>query len=531
MTLSKTPVSAQQPHSPLQRPSNMPQPKIRKYVPPASQNNDGEDRGNRWVRPEALQYYDPLIVKSDLYAFAWLPMPMFNSQDASVFCDTRYAGDESQFDEWSYCTPFVRFAGTMKRKLTFCPYSDNPDSSDTFVSSPYAVVRSFIDQMNHERSFSTASPWWRLLNFDRSKGTGSYLKPIQKYFLMLGVMLYSVKNTLNRDAKKWQDTFTNHYDPATIGKGLVPGEKLTLLAVSSQIWNDLTKTMNNRASDGDWVYPNPCNPKQLAVFYAWNHEKSVCPVPGVSAKKDISGMSGTVAGLLYDLNGREVAREFKLPQQFLTPNGTPSQAYYDKVPLHVGETINYMSDFQMMKELAHAFADAKAIFDLAFKRTQYEEFLKDPEITAIFGATPQTYVYDGSIYTGQPVSQQVELPYQPPPMAQQHNVHTSAPATMTQAPNTHTYAPPTATLPQAPPQPEAYPVPPAPTPAPPPQSNAFPDVTTAVAAASDLPSADEVFDNQGFAVNAEGTFYLDENGAPQQTAVFLQKIDAASWNP
>ena len=235
---------------------------------------------------------------------------------------------------------------------------------------------------------------------------------------------------------------------------------------------------------------------------------------------------------------------FKLPQQFLTPEGAPSQAYFDKVPMHVGETINYMTDFQVIKEMAHAFADAKSIFELAFKRTDYEAYLKEPEIVSIFGATPQKYIYDTSIYTGNPVGQQVNIPYQQAPMArtysglpteQPSNVESapdtySSTSTVTQSPNSNTYEYPTTAqspstmLPNslydipAKPQHQQY-------------AGPFPDARQAVAAASRLPSVDDVYDNQGYAVDINGQFYLDENGVPQMYDSFIQRIEADDWNP
>ena len=302
--IQRTPLRQTQP---MQRPLNLPKPQIRKYVPPATQDNSNfDDRGSKWIRPEALQHYDSMVVQSTNHAFAWLPMPMFNSQDPSVFCDTRYAGDESQFDEWSYCTSMVRMAGTT-RKITFCPYSDNPSSSDTFITSPYVVLRDFIANMDKEREISRASPWYLLLKFDEGKGYGNYLPKARRYYLMLSVLLHSVKNMPIPDSKQYRDVATCHYNPNTLGKGLGQGEKLTVLAISQQIWNDITQAMNGRSPDGNWVYPNPCDPGQLAVFYAWNHKKSSCPIPGVTAKKDISGMSGAVSGVLHELYGEIIA--------------------------------------------------------------------------------------------------------------------------------------------------------------------------------------------------------------------------------
>jgi len=545
MAITKTPVRKVQPTPQATLPMNLPKPSIRRYVPPAPKTNSNfQDRANKWIDPKALEVYDPLLLTTVPGVFAWIPMPMFSSQEPAKFCDTRYFSDNTQFDEWSYGISLVRRAGTdMQKVITFCPYKEDADTSEEFISSPYATLYHFVASMNRDRKFSEASPWWYLLEGDKKGGKfrGMYLPPIKTYFLMISIMLAAVKNTYNRETKTPTNVQEIYYNPATIGKGIAANEKLTVLAISTQVWSDLVKVMNTRTPDGNWLYPDVCNPDQLAVFYAWAHKTNPnSPVPGVVSTTKIDGMSGTVAGQLFDVNGSGniIGGQFKLPPYMLTPQKTPTKEYFDKVPMHVGETVRRMDDFTMIKELAAAFSDAKAIFDLAFKQTDYEQYLDEPEIKSIFGATPQKFIYDSSIFTGAPTHHQV---VQPPPVsqqqqfdygqqAQQHGhavqqiVHHGA--TM---PPPHPYQPPHATQGYTPPQQMPVQPPVQQAPAPPAYTNPFPNMADAKAAAVSEPISEIYENDDGYATDYEGNLILDQYGRPQLATELAAAMDQPPW--
>jgi len=549
MPITKTPVRTQHAQQTQQSANAIQYPRtnIKKYVPREPKTNSNfQDRSTKWISPAALQVYDPLLINTVPGTFAWIPMPMFNSQDPTRFCDTRYSGNDMQFDEWSWGTPLVRLAGTdRQRAITFCPYNQQLNGTEDFISSPYAALYNFVTSMDRERKFAEHNPWWHLINLrkDGTKYIGNYLPKIQQYYLMVSILLAAVKNVYNRDTKTASNIQEVYYNPATLGKGLAAGEKLILLAVSTQIWQDLVKTMNTRTPAGDWLYPDVCDPDHLAVMYAWKHKASPqSPVPGVVSMTQIDGMSGTVSGQLYDVFAYgnpqvpPVCKQFSLPPQFLTPQKGPSQAYFDKIPMHVGETINYMDDYAMIKELALAFADAKAIFDLAFKQTDFEQYLDEPDIKAIFGATPQKVIYDSSIFAGAPSHHQVTQPaysqspaqqqqYQPPNQQQyQSPVHNPAvqqminaggaaipPGQQYQASGQHQYQPPNQQQYQ------------------PPQSNPFPDTNAARAAGAAEPITEIYEDENGYAVDINGQFILDQHGRMQRAEDLAAAMDQPNW--
>jgi hypothetical protein len=299
--------------------------------------------------------------------------------------------------------------------------------------------------------------------------------------------------------------------------------------LTQQLWNDLTKTMNSRGPDGNWFYPNPCNPAQLTVFYTWKFKgksTACCPVPGVTINDQMAGMRGAVAGVFYGANQQEITRNISLPAHLLNSDGTPSQAYFEKVPLHIGETINYMTDEQMIKELAGAYANAKCLFEMAFKRTQWEDYLRQPDIARIFDTTPQSYIYDSSIYEGAPVtssgaSYQQAQTHQPP---SQHVYHQQPQQSYPPAAQTY-------------PQPAQQPYPPPQQTYPPPGSNQyapaghtspaspFPDINQAKAAGA----SDGVYQNEnGYATDLQGNVYVDEFGQPLMYETLAPQT-AAGW--
>jgi len=552
------------PQAAPQPPSYVPSPpKIKRYVPPVNRDEDFSFsmKANKWVSEEAKKVYDPISVKSSTGTFAWLPVPMFDSQNPAVFGSTRYAADDNVFDEWSYCIPFVKRAGSdFTRAIDFCPYDRNPAGSEEFISSPYVTIVNCIYGMNKERAFGQHSEWYYLVKNTQNPYKGDYLPKVKQCYLMLGIMLYSVSQTYDKNATpKVRQQQEIHYNPHTLGKGVALGEKLALLAVSSQIWQDLAKTLNTRLPTGGWLYPDPLDPNQLAVFYAWPHRKTNSPVPGVVVTTNMDGMSGTVSGQLFDQSGKVVGEHFRLPPQFLTPQGMPSQEYYSKVPLHIGETINYMDDLTMIKELAHAFPDARDMFKIAFEGTDYAGYLHEPEIAKIFATTQQKFIYDSTIFEGAPVSQPVTTPYHhhqqqqaAPPPAPAHQPHAAPQQQPYQPPyvgtpyQQHTVgsppSQPTGTYPTNPtvsnpshyaaPRPQY--VPPA-QPAPQPQySGPFPNTDQAKAAASDMaaiePYMPEMWeDAQGYAVDADGNYILDRNGQPQLCSVLAAQYEAAAY--
>jgi len=554
----------------VQRPQatsvNVPQVKMKRYVPPAQKSVDFGARANKWMSQDAQSHYEPVIIgggggpKSAVHA--WCPLPMFSSQEPSIFGPARYDGDESQFDEWAYATPLVCRAGTdFTKAITFCPYGEVTTGSEDFISSPYMALYNFVTSMNREKKFAQSSPWFGLLNFrEKSAGGktgGNYLPNLRRFYLMASIMLLNSKEEYNRDTRNRIPMQECFYNPQTLGKGLGPDEKISIVAVSQQIWNDLTKAMNTRGPNGDWFYPNPVNPDQLAVFYAWKHRGAACPVPGVKSSTDIDGMSGTVAGALYNFNGQQLGppgQPFQLPRNLLTQQGTPSNDYYAKIPMHVGDTINYMDDHTMIKELAMAFSDAKAIFELAYARTDFEQHLNDPEIASIFGSVPQAFIYDTSIFEGEPVSVQVQQPVQvqqtpqPPQMQQQvqqqpyvlPTTHPGQPMQMVQHPSPPTQMVqlaqiPNATHQQQPQAPNMQAV------APPqmPMQYAMPPVVAdMVNVPPETPgrmpaSTSDVYvaEDNVTAVDINGFPYLDAAGNTQDVNDFMTKVDGVTWNP
>jgi len=490
---------------------------------------------------------------------------MFYSQNPEVFGPARYEISEDQFDEWAYATPMVSRVGTdFRRQITFCPVGGPPEGGREFHG-PYATLVQFITQMNKDRKFSEESPWFQLIKYSPALKGGNFLPPIKTYYLMTSLLLLSAKEEYNRDTRNRSEIQETFIGPNGLGKGLEPGGKLAVMMVTTQVWNDLTRAMNLRGRDGNFVYQNPCDPAQMAVFYAWNHRKAKCPVPGVTSTTDIDGMSGTVAGQLFAPNGQVLAPGVGVPQSWVTPQGGPSDEYFTKVPLHVAEVINYMDDFTMIKELAAAFCDAKVIFELAYKGTDYEQYLDEPDVKSLFGGTAQKFVYDSSIFEGAPVSrqapqmpaQQVQMPQMPPSPYQQGQAPTqyaprpAGPQGISPRPPAqvhHQYVPPnppqhlvhpTVPIPQAP-----YQMPAINTPgtgiSPPynPQTDAFPRGVNEPAldeqAPWELPSMNEIYmGDNGIAVDVNGQPYLDENGNPWDCHEFAtyvaQQYEAASY--
>jgi len=362
-----------------------------------------------WMTEAAKMHYDPCFFRTKEPYYAWLPMPMFWSQDPSVFCPTRWEEDEGQFDEWAYGTNLVSFAGTTNRKATFCVNTGPPgevDTSDDFISSPYVQFVKFIRQMDKDRKFNKESGWWYLVNFDQKENRGDMVPRTKECFLMLSIMLRSVKYIRGQDGNKGHFESEDFFNPQYLGKGLGPSnERLSVVALTRQVWSDLTKGMNAQNDLGDWNFPDPCSPDKLAVFYAWNHRQSHgVPVPGAANDKDLAGMTGAVSGIYYAPGQKKAGGPFALPSKFVGPNGGPTEAYFDKVPVHISEVINYMDARQMIIEMAKCYADAKSLFDLAFARTQFQEILQEQEILDIFAKSQQNFIYDSTIFEGAPVT-------------------------------------------------------------------------------------------------------------------------------
>lgn len=522
------PVGAQRPVAPATVstgavPRNLPKVKVRPYTPPKPQG--GFEVGPpKWITEEAAAAYDAILPRTEKdYYYAWIPMPMFNSQNQVEFGETRFPGDETEFNEWAYCTSLVVFAGT-NRKITFCPYTGPPNvgDSDEFISSPYVQLLTHIKAMHKEKPFAKASDpgatsWWHLVEFDSRAKRGNLLPNTRRFYLMLSIMLQSVTSSYNRDSKQTLFTTEDHYNPAYLGKGLGDdGTKLTIMAVSNQVFEDLAGDMNAQTADGNFNFPNACDPERLAVFYAWNHKTSATvPVPGKTNSKELAGMTGAVSGVYYGPRMREIGRQFKLPRRYVTAAGGPSDAYFERVPLHIGDCINYMDAFTQVKELAVAYADARSLFELAYRGTQFEEMIEEPEVQNIFGRTQQKFVYDSTIHVNAPVSVRVQTP--------QQMAHTPAPPAYAPVPPAHTSVPPahSNSVPPAYPQSPVVQV----------ASVVEEGVPIKTTRPVEVPAPNMVIeDANGYAMDNEGFYYTDDAGELITMVDMYRKMEANDWN-
>ena len=496
--------------------SNRPVPQIRPYVPKAPQ---GELDSVMWLTDEAKMAYDANLPRAGQDYYAWIPMPMFDSQLAQEgtykFCPARFPGNEGLFNEWAYYTSLVVLAGTA-RKTTFCPLTGPGDSSNSreFISSPYIQFQRFVYGLHKERPFARATEpgavnWCELVDYTRDSSGNNHFPKISKakdYYLMLSIMLREVKTTYNREQEKRNFETREYFNPEYLGKGLGPdNEKLTVVAVSRQIWRDLTAGLNARNKNGEIEYPNPCDPNDLAVFYAWEHKKSLPPIPDRVVTTQIDGHSGGVSGVYFRPNKVTAGKQFALPQKYVEADGAPSDAYFEKVPIHIGETIRYMSASEQLREMARAFADAKSLLDISFAGTQFAEQLEDPAIAGIFAQTQQRYIYDSSVHAGAPTSVPVTMP-------------AAAPLPPAVAPET---------------VPAAVPAVPAPTarrkatPPPPVEEDADEEVGFVP-----LPLESEIWeDDQGWAMNENDVPFLHPvTGEQIKAADIWRKIEQQNWD-
>jgi hypothetical protein len=423
------------------------------------------------------------------------------------FCPTRYAEEEKLFGEWAYRTSIVNWAGTA-RKSTFCPLTGPADSTEDseFVSSPYTQLRQALNNMHRDRPFAKREPgtsWWHLIKFDRDTFIGEDIPRAKTCYLMLGILLREARWTRNRETRTSADKVTEFFNPEYLGKGLGPDDaKLTVMAVTQQGWIDIASGLNANDGDGEPVYPDPCNPDKLAVFYLWNHVKAAAAVPTVVKNKDISGVTGAVAGVYYRPNHVIAGKKFALPRKYVNADGTPTDAYFEKVPIHIGDTIQYMSAEEQVKHLAKLYADARDVLRIAFNGTEFSDYLESEEAERYFARTPQKYVYDSSVHEGAPVSVSVK---KPAAMAAQQE-EDEPEAEEEEAPF------------KAPPKPAK---------------------PTAAAAAKEpvatpLPTADEVYmdnDGSGYAVDADNDEILHpETGERILAQDLLRKIEMQNWN-
>jgi hypothetical protein len=446
-SFTQAPAPATAPVANGSRPKNVPQPFTLQYRPQSSPDlSSFSERECRWLTPEALKYYEPLVQPYTPTATAFIPWPMYYSQAPEQFCPSRFRGNESEFEEWAFQVPFVKRCGSdLQRTIALIPYSDEQAPINDFVSSPYQALRYNLVRIQKERAFGQHTPWCRLTNRWISPkthdGQGEYLPKVQLFRLIVCVMLASaesvyVKNSAEKGTR--QSMYKNYYQPQTgqYGKGVKTNERLTCIAVSEQVWRDFSRCMNTATLNNEYAFANPVDPRRPAIFYSWAHKKGPCPIPGQFSTTANEGSSGIVSGSYYFqqqlIAPTESVPPVSIPPQFYCSGegGSevyPSSEYYAKT-LHIGQAVRRLNDLEMACELAEAFCDARAVFEVGWKGTSFEDLLNEREFQSKFENIQQTLVWSESVFEGAPVSLPVQLPepyaqrqqqqYPPPPPQQ-----------------------------------------------------------------------------------------------------------------
>jgi hypothetical protein len=365
----------------------------------------------KWASQDAVTNYDLLQQPFQEQATVFVPLPMFDAQDPGHFADIRDADEPAYFGQWQLPVHIVRRAGSsFMTAVSFCPYP-------TFMAeanqdqSPYAVLRNNLrrwmkdnqpDYVKNDNA-EDPNPWLRLFNRWQDSASDNSIKssPIFPQHdvmrLVVCVMLAATESVYDNEAKARSNEYVKYYDPKNglFGKGIDDG-KLTLLAISGQVWADLASKLNATTSEESFAYANPVNPLKPTVWYMWKLGSPV-PFQGAIAGTSNFGSTGCV-DVKYRTRQNAAGVEVKFPQPFMTPKGTPTDYYYSKVPTHLCDCVQLQQPREQALMLAQAYPNAKRLFEIGWKNTDFTGYLDDPEFNARFAGIEQLWEPEGEMY-------------------------------------------------------------------------------------------------------------------------------------
>ena len=362
-----------------------PAPQQDDYRPQQIQNNISfTEQRCSWLTEKGRKFYEPIVPahSENHISVAFSPWPMYNVSDPDNFVSARYG--EYDFEDWARQVPFIPKCGTVQASTaSFIPYSSPDISYASFNSSPYGTMREVLRKMHKERPFQGN---WLSLFTGSKKGGAERMANVKIYRFVVGVVFEQAVSVKEKGSDKWSDKSFEYVNPQTglFGRGSVLQERLCCIAIPPQTWSDIVTRLNTRTADGGYAYPNPVDPRQLSVMYIFNSDLND-PVTNAKATQAV-GYAGSVA-YQYVAKGRTVLDRVALPQEMWMTNDegipAPTDEYFGKV-IHWKEALRHLDDREQALLLAGAYANAKCLFEIGWKGTQFEDFLRDEEFLAKF---------------------------------------------------------------------------------------------------------------------------------------------------
>jgi hypothetical protein len=181
------------------------------------------------------------------------------------------------------------------------------------------------------------------------------------------------------------------------GKGVTgDDDKLTLLAISSQVWNDFSSKINASTATGGFAYPDPVDPENPAVWYTWTVGSAAPYTGAIGNDKSQMGSTGCI-DITYKTQVSSKGIPIKYPNSLVDPDGSPSEYYYSKATLHLYDCVKILTEREQVMLIAAAYPNARYLFEIGWKNTDFSHYLEDPEFNRQFDNVEQLWVDENSI--------------------------------------------------------------------------------------------------------------------------------------
>jgi hypothetical protein len=213
--------------------------------------------------------------------------------------------------------------------------------------------------------------------------------------LVLCVLVEGTERIYDKELKKAIYEHRKYYDSEhqEYGRGMTTdSDKLTLLAISSQVWGDFSGRINSPTDMGEFAYQNPVDLTKPAVWYMWKIGKPA-PYTGAIGSSANFGSTGCV-DRMYKTRTNAAGVPVRFPESLVSAKGTPTDYYYSKAGLHLYDCVRILEEREQALLVAEAYPNGKYLFQIGWKNTDFEHYLEEEDFLKIFANVEQLWVDD-----------------------------------------------------------------------------------------------------------------------------------------